>query len=88
MITGYEISKKNNMVKNYLATPGSKTTLYIKYYPGKRKLEIGFKTGNVYRYSKVPPQIWEDYFKAASDGLSGEFFNAHIREKYKFERIA
>ena len=87
MITRDEISKKNNMVKNYLATPGSKTTLYIKYYPGKRKLEIGFKTGNVYRYSKVPPQVWEDYFKAASDGLSGEFFNAHIKEKYKFERI-
>jgi hypothetical protein len=75
------------MVRNYLATPDSKTTLYIKYYRGKRKLEIGFKTGNVYRYSKVPPQTWEDYFKAASDGLSGEFFNAHIREKYKFERI-
>ena len=88
MITRDEISKKNNMVKNYLATPGSKTTLYIKYYAGKRKLEIGFKTGNVYTYSKVPLQIWEDYLKAASDGLSGEFFNAHIREKYKFERIA
>jgi hypothetical protein len=82
-----EFSMKNSMVRNYLATPDSKTTLYIKYYPGKRKLEIGFKTGNVYGYSKVPPQTWEDYFKAASDGLSGEFFNAHIREKYKFERI-
>ena len=83
-----EFSMKNNMVKNYLATPASKTTLYIKYYPEKRKLEIGFKTGNVYRYSKVPLEVWEDYFKAALDGLSGEFFNAHIREKYKFERIA
>jgi len=73
---------------NYLATPGSKTTLYIKYFPEKNKLEIGFKTGNVYRYSKVPSEIWQDYFKAASDGLSGEFFNEHIREKFKFERIA
>ena len=79
---------KNNMVRDYLATPGSKTTLYIKYYPGKRNLEIGFKTGNVYRYSKVPSQVWEDYFKAASDGLSGEFFNDHVKEKYKFDRIA
>jgi len=76
------------MVANYLATPVSKTTLYIKYYPGERGLEIGFKTGTVYKYSKVPPQIWEDYFKAASNGLSGEFFNGHIREKFKFERIA
>jgi len=73
---------------NYLATPGSKTTLYIKYDPQKKQLEIGFRTGNVYRYSKVPPGIWDDYFKAASEGLSGEFFNAHIRERYKFERIA
>ena len=79
---------KNNMVTNYLTTPGSKTTLYIKYYPEKRKLEIGFKTGNVYRYSKVPSLVWENYFKAASDGLSGEFFNAHIKGKYKFDRIA
>ncbi len=72
---------------NYLATPASKTTLYIKYYPEKKNLEIGFKTGNVYRYFKVPPGIWQDYFNAASDGQSGEFFNAHIRENYKFERI-
>jgi len=54
----------------------------------KKQLEIGFRTGNVYRYFNVPPGVWEDYFKAASDGLSGEFFNEHIREKYKFERIA
>ena len=64
------------MVTNYLATPVSKTTLYIKYYPEKRELEVGFKKGNIYKYSKVPPQTWEDYFKAASNGLSGEFFNA------------
>ena len=43
---------KGNMV-NYLATPGSNTTTYIKYYPGKKQLEIGFKTGNEYRSSRV-----------------------------------
>jgi hypothetical protein len=32
---------------NYLATPDSETTFYIKYYPGKKQLEIGFRTGNV-----------------------------------------
>jgi KTSC domain len=73
---------------NYLATPGSNATRYIKYYPGKKQLEIGFETGNVYRYSTVPQEIWEDYLKAAMDDQSGEFFNAHIRERYKFERIA
>jgi len=73
---------------NYLSTPGSETTLYIKYYPGKNQLEIGFRTGNVYQYFKVPLEIWQGYFRAASGGQSGEFFNAHIREKYKFERIA
>jgi len=73
---------------NYLATPASKTTLFLKYYPGKKQLEIGFKTGNVYRYFEVPVEVWENYFQAASDGQSGEFFNAHIREKYKFDRIA
>lgn len=76
------------MAKNYLATPGSKTTLYIKYYPEKKKLEVGFKTRNVYRYFKVPMKTWQDYLKAAMAGLSGEFFNEYIRERYKFERIA
>jgi len=80
-----EFSTKNNMVKN-LTTPGSKTTLYINY-PEKRKLEIGFKTGNVYLYCKVPQEISEDITKLPQM-VSGEFFNAHILEKYKFERIA
>jgi hypothetical protein len=76
------------MDKNYLATPGSKATFYIKYYPEKKKLEIGFTTRNVYRYIKVPLRIWKNYLKAAKAGLSGEFFNAFIKDKYDFERIA
>ena len=76
------------MAKNYLATPGSETTLYIKYNQEKKQLEVGFKTGNIYRYFKVPIKIWQGYLKAAMAGLSGEFFNKFIKGKYKFERIA
>jgi len=71
------------------ATPCFKSYfLYIKYYPQKKQLEIGFKTGNVYRYFKVHLRRERILSKTTSEGLSGEFFNAHIRERYKFERIA
>ena len=75
------------MAENYLATPGSITTFYIKYYPAKKDLEVGFRTGRVYKYFKVPLSVWKKYYKAAVAGLSGEFFNQYIRDKYKFERI-
>ncbi|HEV8285409.1 MAG TPA: KTSC domain-containing protein [Chitinophagaceae bacterium] len=75
------------MAANYLPTPGSVTTLYIKYYPESKNLEIGFRTRSVYKYFKVPLRVWRNYYKAALAGLSGEFFNEFIRDKYQFERI-
>ena len=76
------------MVENYLATPASGTTLYLKYHPGKKILEIGFRTREVYQYLKFPLQAWELYYKTVQEGnSSGKFFNEHIKEKYKFKKI-
>jgi len=76
------------MAGNYLQTPGSTTTLYLKYHPEKRILEIGFQTREVYHYLEVPLPVWKNYCKEVSArGSSGKFFNEHIKDKYKFIKI-
>ncbi len=76
------------MAGNYLATPGSTTTNYLKYYPEKKILEIGFRTKETYQYRKVPAGTWKDYYAKVSGGQSsGKFFNEHIKEKYEFNKI-
>ena len=76
------------MVKNYLATPGSNTTLYLKCHSANKELEIGFQTREVYNYMKVPFQIWENYYgEVSAGGSSGKFFNRFIKDKYEFRRI-
>jgi hypothetical protein len=74
--------------ENYLYTPGSETTLYLKYNREKKTLEIGFRTKEVYRYLNVPLQLWKNYFgEVSAGGSSGKFFNAFIKDKYKFEKL-
>jgi KTSC domain len=75
------------MAGNFLATPLS-TTNYLKYFPEKKTLEIGFRTKEIYQYLKVPFRIWKDYSrKISTGGSSGKFFNEHIKEKYEFNKI-
>ena len=76
------------MAGNYLATPGSTTTLFLKYHPEKKVLEIGFQTREVYHYLKAPLHVWKSYFKEVSAGdSSGKFFNEYIKDKYQFIKI-
>ena len=76
------------MTGNYLATPNSETTLYLKYDPGKKVLEIRFRTREVYQYLKVPLRAWKYYYKHVSaGGSSGKFFNEYIKDKYEFNKI-
>jgi len=75
------------MIKNYLATPASNTTLYLRYHTNNKELEIGFKTREVYKYIEVPLRVWESYYKEVSaGGSSGKFFNEFIKDKYEFRR--
>jgi len=47
-------------------------------------LEIQFTTGAVYRYFDVPGRVFEELMAAES---KGGFFNAQIRDHYRFARV-
>jgi len=75
------------MIENYLATPASNTTLYLRYHNDNKELEIGFRTREVYNYIEVPLRGWESYYNEVSaGGSSGKFFNRFIKDKYEFRR--
>lgn len=51
----------------------------VGYDPEKETLEVEFQSGNVYRYSGVPEEIYEDLLRARS---KGRFFGTFIRGQY------
>lgn len=53
------------------------------YDPAARRLEIQFQTGLRYAYHDVPAEIVAALGTASS---KGEYFNAHIRNRYRFTR--
>lgn len=74
--------------KIYISTPGSGTTVFIKYYHEGEMLEIGFRSGEVYQYLKIPSSVWDDYRETVLSGnSSGVFFNSRIKDKYQFRKI-
>jgi len=55
----------------------------FEYDAADRRLDIRFVTGRRYAYHDVPPEVAEAFRAAFS---KGEFFNAHIRDSYRFTR--
>lgn len=55
----------------------------FRYLSEPQELEITFRTGRIYAYRKVSAET-ASAMKAAFS--KGEFFNAHIRGRYAFER--
>ncbi|MEJ1968958.1 MAG: KTSC domain-containing protein [Rhizomicrobium sp.] len=53
------------------------------YDPARHELAIVFQTGRRYTYFDVPPDTGEGMKQAFS---KGEYFNAHIRDRFRFER--
>jgi len=53
------------------------------YDPAQRRLELTFVSGRRYRYHDVPEETWRDMRQAFS---KGEFFNANIRDRYRYTR--
>lgn len=47
-------------------------------------LDVEFVSGAVYRYFNVPEQVHKQLMRADSHG---EFFNAHIRDRFRYEQI-
>ncbi|MGH8899147.1 MAG: KTSC domain-containing protein [Egibacteraceae bacterium] len=56
----------------------------VGYDPTTRTLEAEFTSGAVYRYSDVPPETYEGLMAADSHG---RYFNAHIRDRYRYDRV-
>lgn len=63
--------------------PSSVITRFF-YHPAEQRLEILFVTGRRYSYHDVPADVAEAMRNAFS---KGEFFNAHIRDRYRFTRV-
>lgn len=57
----------------------------VGYDAASGTLELQFQGGAVYRYAGVPPQVVEALMAAES---KGRFVNAHIRQRFPYERIA
>ncbi|HEV2561746.1 MAG TPA: KTSC domain-containing protein [Rhizomicrobium sp.] len=55
----------------------------FRYHPAGRRLDIVFVTGRLYSYYDVPPDVYGAMRNAFS---KGEFFNAHIRDRYRYTR--
>jgi hypothetical protein len=57
----------------------------IDYEPATAELTVTFNSGNRYAYFAVPRDVSEALIAAPSIGV---YFNAHIRDHYRFRRIA
>lgn len=53
------------------------------YDPATQDLRIVFQTGRCYVYKEVPAEIHAGMKASFS---KGEYFNAHIRDKFRFVR--
>jgi hypothetical protein len=52
------------------------------YDPAERRLDVTFVSGRAYAYFEVPPETYEAMRLSFA---KGEFFNAHIRDRFRFE---
>jgi hypothetical protein len=54
-----------------------------RYEPADRRLDILFVSGRLYSYHDVPPEVGLGMARAFA---KGEYFNRHIRDRYRFTR--
>ncbi len=62
----------------------SSVIAYAQYDPEGRFLDIRYRSGHTYRYLDVPAREYEAYRASYS---KGEFLNAVIKKKYRFEQL-
>jgi hypothetical protein len=63
----------------------SKMFTSVAYDADKQILYLRFQSGDVYRYFKFPDH---DYLIFLSADSKGRFFLAHIRDHFRYERMA
>jgi hypothetical protein len=56
----------------------------VAYNATDKSLEVEFRNGRKYRYTNVPPEIFDGLVNA--DSIGG-FFHKHIRFSFKYEEI-
>ena len=57
----------------------------IGYDPDKLILEIAFKNGSIYQYSRIPKTVFEKLMAAKSHG---KFLDAHVKKGgYTYKKI-
>jgi hypothetical protein len=61
----------------------SSVIAFFHYHPAARELDVTFVSRRRYRYLDVPAEVAEAMRASPS---RGEFFNAHIRDRYRFIR--
>jgi lysyl-tRNA synthetase class 2 len=54
------------------------------YRPGLAALDVEFRSGRIYRYREVPPEVAEEMRRWMSKGA---FLNRKVRERFAFERL-
>jgi KTSC domain/Phytanoyl-CoA dioxygenase (PhyH) len=57
---------------------------HIAYQESRSELIVTFVSGKTYAYGLVPKRVYEDF---RSSGAKGNFFNAHIRDRYPARRL-
>jgi len=62
----------------------STTMRSVGYDEDRHLLEIWFQTGKLYKYKKVPADIFISLMQAES---KGKYFNDHIRDIFPFQEI-
>jgi hypothetical protein len=63
----------------------SKLLSSVAYDGEKRILYLRFRSGDVYRYFDLPASHYEQFLGAESQG---RYFLAHIRNHFRYERLA
>ena len=57
----------------------------VGYDEASRTLEIEFRSGAVYRYYEVPPEVYRELMEAPS---KGRCFQGAIRDNYRYAKVA
>ena len=55
----------------------------IGYDPLRKKLEVEFNSGSVYRYKDVPKSVYNEFMSADS---KGRYLNQNIKYNYKYRK--
>src|SRR5258706_9140427 len=57
---------------------------HIAYQESRSELIVTFVSGKTYAYGLVPKRVYDDFLRS---GAKGNFFNAHIRDRYPARSI-